>query len=46
MHDREQAGQAASKSLRKLTLSGLKNVTPAGTQRLRKSRPMLVVEAL
>lgn len=35
---------AASKSLRKLTLSGLKNITPAGVERLRKSRPMLVVQ--
>jgi hypothetical protein len=35
---------AASKSLRKLTFSGLKQVTPAGIERLRKARPELQIE--
>jgi len=36
---------AASKSLKKLTLSGLKNVTPAGLDKLRQVCPQLVIEA-
>lgn len=35
---------AASKSLKTISLSGLKNVTPAGIEQLRKSRPGLVVQ--
>jgi len=35
---------ATSKSLKKLSLSGLKHVTPSGVERLRKSRPELVIE--
>ena len=35
---------AASKSLKKLSLSGLKQITPAGVERLRKARPELQVE--
>ncbi len=35
---------AASKSLQKLSLTGLKLVTPAGVERLRKARPELQVE--
>jgi hypothetical protein len=35
---------AACKTLKKLSLSGLKNVTPAGIERLRKARPDLVIE--
>lgn len=36
---------AASKSLKKVTLSGLKNVTPAGLEQLRKARPELLIQA-
>jgi hypothetical protein len=36
---------AASKSLKKLMLSGLKNVTPAGLAKLRQACPQLVIEA-
>lgn len=35
---------AASKSLKKLSLSGIKDITPAGIEQLRKARPELVVE--
>ena len=35
---------AASKSLKKLSLTGLKLVTPAGVEKLRKARPELQVE--
>jgi hypothetical protein len=35
---------AASKSLKKLSLSGLKNITPAGIEQLRKARPELVIQ--
>ena len=35
---------AASKSLKRLSLSGLKGVTPAGVERLRKARPEMQVE--
>lgn len=36
---------AAAKSLKKLSLSAMKNITPAGVERLRKSRPELMIEA-
>lgn len=36
---------AASKSLKKLSLSGCRNITPAGVEQLRKARPNLVVES-
>jgi len=36
---------AATKSLKKLTLSGMKQLTPAGIEQLRKARPELVIEA-
>ena len=36
---------AAAKSLKKLSLSGLKKITPAGLERLRKARPELVIDA-
>ena len=36
---------AAAKSLKKLTLSGLKKVTPAGVERLKQARPGLVIDA-
>lgn len=36
---------AAAKSLKKLSLFGLKKITPAGLDRLRKARPELVIEA-
>lgn len=36
---------AASKSLKKFTLSGLKNVTPAGLDKLRQACPHLTIEA-
>jgi hypothetical protein len=36
---------SAAKSLKKLSLSGLKMVTAAGIERLRRSRPDLVIEA-
>lgn len=35
---------AESKSLKKLSLSGLKNITPAGIEQLRKVRPELVIQ--
>jgi hypothetical protein len=35
---------AACKSLKKLSLGGLKAITPAGIERLRKARPELVIE--
>lgn len=35
---------AAAKSLKKLTLSGMKNITPSGIERLRKSRPELAIQ--
>src|SRR5262249_24781530 len=35
---------AASKSLKRLTLSGIKKVTPAGVEQLRKALPRLLVE--
>jgi len=35
---------AASKSLKKVSLLGLKGITPAGVERLRKARPELQVE--
>jgi len=35
---------ATSKSLKKLSLAGLKQVTPAGIERLRKARPELQIE--
>lgn len=35
---------AASKSLKKLALSGMKGITPAGIEKLRKSRPELTIE--
>lgn len=35
---------AVSKSLKKLSLTGIKNVTSAGVERLRKARPELVIE--
>ena len=35
---------AASKSLRKLSLSGLKNITPAGIEQLRKASPELIIQ--
>ena len=35
---------AASKSLKKLTLSGMKNITPTGIEQLRNSRPEFVIE--
>jgi len=35
---------ASSKTLKKLMLSGLKQVTPAGIEQLRKSRPELMIE--
>ncbi|MDB5390198.1 MAG: hypothetical protein JWM11_5844, partial [Planctomycetaceae bacterium] len=36
---------SASKSLKKLSLTGLKGITPAGIEQLRKSRPELVIQA-
>lgn len=36
---------AASKSLKKLTLSGMKDITPAGIEQLQKARPDLLIEA-
>ncbi len=36
---------AAAKSLKRLYLSGLKKVTPAGIERLKQARPGLVIEA-
>jgi hypothetical protein len=36
---------AAAKSLKKLTLSGLKKVTSAGIEQLRKARPELVIQS-
>ena len=36
---------AASKSLKKLTLSGLKQITPAGIEQLRKARPEWVIRS-
>ena len=36
---------AAAKSLKKLSLSGLKKVTPAGVERLKQARPGLVIDA-
>ena len=36
---------AASQSLKKLSLSGLKNITPAGIEQLRKARPELMIQA-
>ena len=36
---------AASKSLKKLSLSGVKNVTPAGIAKLKQAKPELVVES-
>lgn len=35
---------ATSKSLKKLSLSGLKNITPTGIEQLRKARPELVIQ--
>ena len=35
---------AASKSLKKLSLSGLKGITPAGIEKLRKAQPQWVIE--
>ena len=35
---------AAAKSLKKLSLFGLKKITPAGVDRLRQARPGLVIE--
>jgi hypothetical protein len=35
---------AASKSLKKLTLGGMKNITPAGIEQLQNSRPELTIE--
>ena len=35
---------AASKSLKKLSLSGLKNVTPAGIEKLKQARPELAIQ--
>lgn len=35
----------AAKSLKKLTLSGMKQVTPTGIEQLRKARPELIIEA-
>ena len=35
---------AASKSLKKLSLSGLKGITPAGIEKLRKAQPKWVIE--
>lgn len=35
---------AASKSLKKLSLSGLKGITPAGIQKLRQAQPKWVIE--
>ena len=34
----------AAKSLKKLSLTGIKNITPAGIERLRNSRPEIMVE--
>jgi hypothetical protein len=36
---------AASKSLKKISLSGCKSITPAGVEQLRKARPKLEVES-
>ena len=36
---------AAAKSLKKLSLSGMKQITPAGVEQLRKARPELTIEA-
>lgn len=36
---------AASKSLKKLSLHGLKNITPAGIEQLHKARPKWVIQA-
>ena len=36
---------AASKSLKKLSLSGMKSITPAGLEQLRNARPELVIQA-
>lgn len=35
---------AASRSLKKLSLSGMKSITPAGIEKLRKARPELMIE--
>lgn len=35
---------AATKTLKKLTLSGMKQITPAGIEQLRKARPEMVIE--
>jgi hypothetical protein len=35
---------AASKSLKRLTLSGMKGITPSGVERLKASRPELLIE--
>ncbi|MBM3869917.1 MAG: hypothetical protein FJ392_03000 [Verrucomicrobia bacterium] len=35
---------AAAKALKKLSLSGLKKVTPGGIERLKQSRPGLVID--
>lgn len=36
---------AASKSLKKLSLSGVKNITPAGIEQLRKTKPQLMIQS-
>lgn len=36
---------AASKSLKKLSLSGMKNITPAGIEQLRKTKPQLMIQS-
>jgi hypothetical protein len=35
---------AASRSLKKLALSGIKSITPAGIEKLRKAQPKWVIE--
>ena len=37
-------GLAAAKSLKKLSLTGIKSLTPAGVERLRKSRPEMAID--
>jgi len=35
---------AVAKTLKKLSLSGMKKITPAGIEQLRKARPDLMIE--